>query len=116
ETVIDATIEEIWPHLVHIESWMSEYRLETLEGKAGEEGYFQRVFPPVEDSMPPPHYHYYGIARIIPGKLVALETFREIGGSYGRTREGMNLDLITVTAIDGGRTKVSMLMVDIEIG
>ena len=116
ETTVDARIEHVWPCAVDIENWMSEYRLDTLDGERGKVGYFQRVYPPVQPTMPPPHYHYYGIAELIPHKLIVLETFNEKGGSYGRTRPGMHLDLIILNDLGGVGTRVTLIMTEIGLG
>lgn len=115
DTLVEADVQHVWSCAIDIESWMSEYTLETLDGQRGRVGYFQRVYPPVLATMPPPHYHYYGIAEIIPQKLIALETFNEKGGSYGRARDGMHLDLI-VFADFGDRTKVTFVFTMIDLG
>jgi hypothetical protein len=117
ETTIDHPVEKVWPHALNIGSWMSDHRLETIAGEAGKVGHFERVFPrKLATDVPQPHYHLYGVAEIIPRKLIVLEVFNETGGSYGKTREKTSFDAIHLTDIDGNRTQVGFLMIDMNLG
>jgi hypothetical protein len=79
-------------------------------------GHFERVHPrSVGAETPLPHYHLYGIAEIIPFKLIALEVLPEKGGSYGEKREWASFDNIVFTDL-GGRTQLTFLMVDVYQG
>lgn len=116
ETVIDHSVEKVWPHALDIGSWMSAHGLETIDGEARKVGYLERVHPRgLGNDVPLPHYHLYGIAHIIPLKLIALEVFPERGGSYGVTKPWMSFDNILFTDL-GGRTQVVFLMVDAHLG
>src|SRR5688572_7549822 len=93
DTVIDHPIEKVWREALKIGEWMNAHRLETLSGKAGAVGHFERVHPRnLPASTPEPHYHLYGIAHLVPLKLIALEVLPEKGGSYGETREWASFD------------------------
>lgn len=116
ETVLDYPVEEVWPHALQIGKWMTDHRLETIAGEAGTVGHFERVFMRgVGPEVPEPHYHLYGIAEIIPLKLIAMEVFPEIGGSYGKTREWVMFDSMQFTDV-GGRTHIGFLLVDMQVG
>jgi hypothetical protein len=115
ETTIDHPVEKVWPHVIDIGSWMSDHRLETIAGEPGKVGHFERVIPHGMDDAPEPRYHLYGVAEVIPQKLIVLEVFWEKGGSYGKTREKFSFDEIHLTDI-GDRTKIFFLMVDQHMG
>jgi hypothetical protein len=115
ETIIDQPVEKVWPHALNIGSWMTAHRLETIDGEPGDVGHFERVFPRgIGDQVPLPHYHLYGIAEVIPYKLIALEVFPERGGSYGKVEEWMSFDnILFVDMVE--RTCVIFLMVDAHL-
>ena len=116
DTIIDHPVEKVWPHALDIGGWMSAHQLETLAGEPASVGYFERVSPRgLGPEVPRPHYHLYGIAKIIPLKLIVLEVFPEKGGSYGHTREWVSFDSILLTDL-GQRTQVVFHMVDIHVG
>jgi uncharacterized protein YndB with AHSA1/START domain len=116
ETVIDHPVEKVWPHAVNIGSWMTDHRLETLAGEAGEVGHFERVYlRGLGEEVPTPHYHLYGTAAVVPNKCIVLEVFPEQGGSYGKTREWMMFDSILLVDL-GSRTKMIFLMIDVNMG
>ena len=116
ETVLDHPVERVWPHALNIGGWMSAHRLEAIAGEPGKIGHFERVHPRnLSDDVPLPRYHLYGIAEIIPFKLIALEVLPEQGGSYGVTREWMSFDSIILTDM-GARTNLTFLLVDAHIG
>ena len=116
DTIIDHPVERVWKHAVKISTWMTDYRLVTLAGIAGEVGHFERVYPPgLAEGTPPPHYHLYGIAELIPNKCIFIEVFPERGGSYGKTREWLMFDNILLVDL-GGRTKVIFFIIDVHPG
>jgi hypothetical protein len=116
ETVIDHPVQRVWPHALNIGGWMSAHRLETVSGRAGSVGHFERVYPrDLADDVPLPRYHLYGVAQIIPLKLIALEVLPEQGGSYGNAREWMSFDSILLTDL-GDRTHLTFLLVDAHMG
>jgi hypothetical protein len=116
ETTLDHPVENVWPHALNIGSWMSAHGLETISGESGKVGHFERVLPRgLPADVPQPHYHLYGITKIIPHKLIALEVFPERGGSYGVTKPWVSFDNILLTDL-GGRTRVVFLMVDAHLG
>jgi hypothetical protein len=113
EAVFDCPVAELWPHVLDIGGWMSAHQLETLDGRAGEVGHFERVHPRnLGEETPAPRYHLYGVAEIIPQKLVALEVFPETGGSYGSPVNKTSFDSILLTDL-GGRTQLTFLMIDV---
>ena len=116
DTIIEQPVSKVWPHALDIGSWMSAHRLETIAGEASKVGHFERVFPRgLADDAPKPHYHLYGIAELIPFKLIVLEVFPERGGSYGDSRESMSFDSILFTDL-GSTTQVALLMTDVHLG
>jgi hypothetical protein len=116
ETIIDHPVEKVWPCALNIGSWMSAHRLETIAGEPMNVGHFERVYPRnLGAEVPPPHYHLYGIAEIIPLKLIALEVLPEKGGSYGDAHEWVSFDNILLSDI-GAKTQVTFLMVEIQLG
>jgi hypothetical protein len=116
ETVLDYPIEKVWPQALKIGSWMNAHRLETLAGEAGKVGHFERVHPlKIGADVPLPHYHLYGIEKIIPFKLIALEVLPEKGGSYGETRSWASFDSILFTDL-GGKTQLTFYMIDVYQG
>jgi len=116
ETIIDRPVEAVWPHALDIGSWMSAHRLETIAGEPMKVGHFERVHPRgLRAEVPLPHYHLYGIAEVIPLKLIALEVLPEKGGSYGEANEWVSFDSILFSNM-GDRTKVTFLMVEVQLG
>jgi hypothetical protein len=116
ETVIDHPVRTVWPQLLDIGSWMNAHELRTLTGRSGEIGHFEQVLPRgLPADVPEPRYHLYGIAEIIPYRMVALEVIPENGGSYGNPRDWMSFDTILLTDL-GARTQLSFLMIDVNIG
>jgi hypothetical protein len=116
ETTLAHPVSKVWPHALNIRGWMSAHRLETIAGAPGEVGHLERVYPHgLGSEVPQPHYHLYGVAEIIPQKLIMLEVFPEKGGSYGKTREKLSFDAILLTDL-GSATKVAFLMVDVHLG
>lgn len=116
EKILDYPVEKVWPHALNIESWMNAHRLVTIAGEPGKVGHFQRVHPRgLGEEVPLPHYHLYGIAEIIPLKLIVLEVLLEKGGSYGKTRQKMTFDSIHFTDL-GGRTQIVYLLVEAHMG
>jgi hypothetical protein len=114
ETVIDQRIERVWQQALRIGDWMTDHRLETIAGKAGEIGHFERVYScGITPEVPKPHYHLYGIAEIIPLKCIALEVFPERGGSYGDAKQWTAFDSILFSDLDG-RTRVAFLQVHVS--
>lgn len=116
ETTLSHAIERVWPHIIQIGTWMTDHRMTTIEGEPGQEGHFERVFPQdLDASVPAPLYHLYGIAKIIPHKLIAMEVFPERGGSYGKSREWVMFDSIILTDL-GDRTHIAFLLIDMHAG
>lgn len=116
EKTLDYPVERIWPHALDIGSWMNAHHLVTLAGEPGQVGHFQRVYPRgLGEEVPLPHYHLYGIAEIIPLKLIVLEVFSEKGGSYGKTRQKLTFDSIHFTDL-GGRTHIAYLLAEAQLG
>jgi hypothetical protein len=114
ETVIDQPIEKVWRHALDIGSWMSSHKLETLDGKRGEVGHFEKVSPHgVGPDVPLPHHHLYGIGAVIPMKFIGLEVLPEKGGSYG-TKDWVSFDGILFTDL-GGKTHITFHMVDVHL-
>jgi hypothetical protein len=118
ETVIDRSVEVVWPHVVKIGSWMTDHELETLAGEEGKVGHFERVRPrSLDDEIAEPRYHLYGIAKVVPKRCVVLEVFPEKGGSYGDAfypPEFINFDVILLTDL-GSRTQVSFVGIDVHM-
>ncbi len=113
ETLIDSPVARVWPHALAIRAWMSDHRLETVSGEPGRVGHFERVYPrDVGAEVPLPHYHVYGLAEIIPHRLIALEVLNENGGSYGETREKFGFDSILLVDM-GEKTKLIFFMIDV---
>jgi hypothetical protein len=115
ETEIDHPVEAVWSQAVDIASWMTNHRLETLDGESGKVGHFERVYPTgLTDAVPEPHYHLYGIAEVVPNRLLVLEVFPERGGSYGDSEippDYVGFDNLLFTDL-GGKTKLSALMIE----
>lgn len=116
EATIEHSVERVWPHALNIGGWMSAHRLETVSGAQGHVGHFERVYPRgLGNEVPLPHYHLYGIAHIVPKKMIVLEVFPEKGGSYGNTRQKMSFDTIFLTDL-ATKTLVGFHMTDVHLG
>lgn len=117
ETVIDRSVEVVWPHVLQIGSWMTDHELETIAGEHGRVGHLERVWPRnLDEEIAEPRYHLYGIAKIIPERCVVLEVFPEKGGSYGNAfypPEFINFDAILLTDL-GDRTQVSFFGIEVH--
>jgi hypothetical protein len=115
ETIIDHPVKKVWPYALNIRSWMSDHRLETVNGETGRVGHFERVFPHgLTAETPQPHYHLYGVAEVIPFKCIALEVFPEKGGSYGNAKERTSFDCILLVDL-GEKTKLIFLAIDVNM-
>lgn len=116
EATLDQPVERVWPHALDIGAWMNKHDLATVAGESGKVGHFQRVMPRgLAADVPEPRYHLYGIAEIIPLKLIVLEVLPERGGSYGKPRPKMTFDSIHLTDL-GGRTKIAYLLIEVNLG
>lgn len=116
QTRIEHPVQKVWPHALNIGGWMSAHGLETVDGEPGQVGHFEKVVPrKLGTDVPLPHYHLYGVAEIIPLKLIALEVLPERGGSYGKTRQTMSFDSILLEDL-GDATGLTFLMVDVYLG
>lgn len=115
DAVIDSPVEQVWAQALHIGRWMTDHRLETIAGRPGEVGHFEKVYSADADpKAPPPHYFLYGIAALVPLKSISLEVFPEKGGSYGDTRRWVMFDQILLTDL-GSRTHVAVLMIEVDM-
>jgi hypothetical protein len=115
ETVIDHPVAKVWPHALMIGRWMSDHRLETIAGKPGNVGHFERVHPhDLPPQTPSPRYHLYEVAQIVPFKSIVLEVFPERGGSYGDATEKTSFDAILLTDL-GARTHLTFLAIDVDL-
>jgi hypothetical protein len=115
DAAIDFPVEQVWAQAVHIGRWMTDHRLMTLAGRPGEVGHFEKVYSADADPQaPPPHFHFYGIAALVPLKCISLEVFPAKGGSYGDTRHWVMFDEILLTDL-GSRTHVGVLMIEVDM-
>jgi len=116
DTLINYPTEKVWPHALVIHNWMNAHRFEPIEGESGKVGRFERLYPSkIGVDVPSPHYHLYGIASVIPWKLIALEVMPEKGGSYGEKRPWASFDSILFTDL-GDKTLLTVLMIDVLQG
>jgi hypothetical protein len=116
EALVGYPIEKVWPQALQIGKWMSGYRMETIHGRAGEIGHFEKVYSnAAAPGCPTPHHHYYGVAEIIPYKCIVLEVIPERGGSYGINRPRMSFDNIMFADLKE-RTNVQFLHIDVLMG
>jgi hypothetical protein len=116
DTVVDHPVGRVWTQVLDIGSWMDAHELVTLEGRSGQVGHFERVLPRgLGADVPEPHYHLYGVAKILPHRMLALEVIPERGGSYGEAHEWASFDTILLTDLNE-RTHLSFLMVDVNFG
>jgi hypothetical protein len=115
EAVIDAPLKKVWEKAVHIGQWMNDHKLETLSGKPGELGHFEKVLPRGMDNVPMPRHHYYGIALLVPLKCISLEVFPEKGGSYGNPDQWQMFDHVLFNEV-GGKTRIVLLMHEVHPG
>lgn len=114
ETIIDHAVDKVWPHALDIPAWMTDHRIEPLAGEPGKSGHLAQVFScDVGPETPKPHYHLFGIAHVIPFKLIALEVFPEKGGSYGDAHEWIAFDSILFTEIMGS-TRIAFLQIHVH--
>jgi hypothetical protein len=106
----------VWPHVIKIGTWMTDHRLETIDGQEATVGHFERVWPKdLDETTQEPQYHLYGIVKLIPERLVVLEVFPEKGGSYGDAfypPEFVNFDAILLTGC-GDTTQVSFYGIEV---
>ena len=116
ETVVAQPVERVWPHALNIGGWMGDHRLEPLDGRPGEVGFFEKVIPHgLGAEFALPHHHLYGIADVVPYKQISLEVFAEKGGSYGIEREWIGFDTILLVDL-GSSTKVIVLLLVVHLG
>jgi len=108
EIVIDRPVSQVWKQFLHIPSWVSSHRIETVYGEPGTVGSITRVSfnKAAEAGFPPPHYHYCKFIKVIPERQWLLKTYAEKGGSYGGM-EFHTFDDGRVIALSDHRTKVT---------
>ena len=84
EVIIDHPIAMVWPHVLNISSWMTDYRFNMISGEKNKEGEFGRAaWIRKSDGITPPLYHFYKLSSVVPQKIVTFTFFSEEGGSYG---------------------------------
>ena len=108
EVLINRPISQVWKQYVDIPSWVITHRIETVSGEPGTVGSITRVaFKRAQEmGMPPPHYHYCKLIKLVPERRWVLKTYAEKGGSYG-CQEFHTFDEGRVSAVDSQTTLVT---------
>lgn len=85
DVVIDAPVSQVWKQFLDIGSWVTSHTIENVSGEPGTLGSITRVaFKKAKESgLPPAHYHFCKIIKLIPEQQYVLKTYSEKGGSYG---------------------------------
>ena len=97
EILIDATPEQVWPHLIDLGSWMYEFSMIHESGPRRAEGEVYRLYEGQD--------YFMELAKLIPGKLViAVNLPSELQGE-----QLSGVGMFTLTEV-GGKTLVSNFM------
>jgi hypothetical protein len=89
ETVIDARIEDVWPHALETKKWMVvPFDLVTISGTPNTEGEIVKIIPkvitPERAALPKEHYGFYTITKVIPMKQVVIKMYSAKPSSFGK--------------------------------
>jgi len=114
ETVLDASVEEVWPYALDIKTWMNGHDLETVAGTPNTVGEIVKITPRnTPPSAPREHYAFYQVTKIIPRKQIVIKVYSAPGGTLGK--EVLEYDAITLFD-EQGRTRVVFDMNGESIG
>jgi hypothetical protein len=108
EIVIDRPVAEVWKQFLDLPSWVANFDVKNVHGTPNTEGSITRVNfnEAKEQGLPPQHYHYCKIIKLIPERRYVLKTYSAEGGSYGMQMLGF--DDGRFVALEGeGKTKIS---------
>src|SRR5580700_1333959 len=85
EVVIDRPIAQVWKQYIDTASWVTTHDIENIHGEPGTVGSVTRVtFKRAKElGMPPPHFHYCRLIKVIPEKQWLLKTYAGPGGTNG---------------------------------
>jgi hypothetical protein len=93
EVTIDRPVSEVWEQFLDVGSWVTSHKIEEITEPRRVLGAITRVSPSEEamravtsgtgEGLPPVHYHYCKIIKLVPEQQYVLKTYSEKGGSYG---------------------------------
>jgi hypothetical protein len=94
EVHIDRPVGEVWKQLVELGSWVTTHGIERLVGAWDAVGGIVRIYPKGLDDpkslegtglppLPPPHYHYGKLIKLVPERQHLMKAYEAPGGSYG---------------------------------
>ena len=85
DILIDSPVEKVWSQYMDTGSWVTSHDIEFIHGSPGTLGAVKRVaFKRARElGMPPPHYHFCKIIKLVPNQQHALKTYTESAGAYG---------------------------------
>jgi hypothetical protein len=85
DVVIERPIAQVWRQFLAIGSWVTSHTIENVYGSPDSVGSITRVSSSTarESGLPPPHYHYCKIIKLVPERQYLLKSYAEKGGSYG---------------------------------
>jgi len=85
EVLIDRPVAQVWKQFVDLGSWVTSHDIENAYGAPGTVGSITRVSSKkaIELGLPPPHYHYCKIIKLLPERQCVLKTYTEQEGAYG---------------------------------
>jgi hypothetical protein len=85
DILIDRPVALVFRQYVDVASWVTNNDIEYLYGGPGIVGSIRRVSwrQAKELGLPPAHYHYCKIIKVVPERQHLIKTYSEKGGSYG---------------------------------
>jgi hypothetical protein len=85
EVVIHRPVAQVWHQFLDIGSWVTSHDIEEVHGERDSVGSITRCSSKAAKQLgvPPPHYHYCKIIKLVPERQYVLKSYAEKGGSYG---------------------------------
>jgi hypothetical protein len=79
EITIDRPVNDVWPHILDLGSWMSHLHFQTIKGERGNEGEVRRV---TLEGTTPYHPYFITTVRVIQFERYVLKITSEDGPAY----------------------------------
>lgn len=90
EVMIDASPQEVWPHILDLRSWMHEFNMLHESGPPGSEGEILRLYEGQD--------FFLQVVKIIPERMIlSVNLPSSIGGE-----DSVGVSMMTLAEVDGG--------------
>ena len=84
ETTIAKPPHAIWPYLLDLESWMTDYNFSRRSGDYRAEGEMGIFSFRDHSEGPEPHYFLYQLIEVDPNNQLVIKYFSDQGGAFGQ--------------------------------